>query len=84
MYIYVQLVCDSATRSAAWLSVRLTTWPTATLVPRRYHGIVHLLSAPLVDTAGPGGRVTVWWPNRTRGKPWQGIRLDVLGEPYYM
>ncbi len=49
---------------------------------RRYHGVVvHLLSAPLVDTAGPGGRVTVQW---TSGKPWQGIRLDVLGEPYYM
>ncbi len=49
---------------------------------RRYDGVVHLVSAALVDTAGPGGRVTVWWPNRTRGKPWQGIRLDVPGELY--
>ncbi len=51
---------------------------------RRYHRVVHLVSAALVDAAGPGGRVTVWCPNRTRGKQWQGIRQDVLGEPYYM
>ena len=33
----------------------------------RFHGVVHFVSAHLVDELGDG-RVVVWWPNRKRGK----------------
>lgn len=39
----------------------------------RHHGVVHSVSTHLVDDVG-GGRVTVWWPSRSRGKPWHGMR----------
>ena len=50
---------------------------------RRFHGVVHLVSAHLVDpapTADAPGRVKVWWPNRARGKEWEGHRVDIPGK----
>ncbi len=46
-----------------------------------HHGVVHLVSEALVDDLGDN-KVVVWWPNRTRGKPWKGTREAHPGKLY--
>lgn len=37
----------------------------------KYNGVVHFVSNSLVDEVGDG-RMVIWWPNRSKGKRWEG------------
>lgn len=49
----------------------------------KYDGVVHFVSNSLVDELG-GGRVAVWWPNRSKGKRWEGqLAGKSINLPYF-
>ena len=49
----------------------------------KYNGVVHFVSNSLVDEVGDG-RVVVWWPNRSKGKRWEGQLVGrSLNLPYF-
>ena len=49
----------------------------------KYIGVVHFVSNSLVDEVGDG-RVVVWWPNRSKGKRWEGQLVGrSLNLPYF-
>lgn len=49
----------------------------------KYNGVVHFVSDSLVDEVGDG-RVVVWWPNRSKGKRWEGQLVGrSLNLPYF-
>ena len=49
----------------------------------KYHGVVHFVSDSLVDEVGDG-QVVVWWPNRSKGKRWEGQLVGrSINLPYF-